>query len=150
MRNNLDLAIALVRNRHHISKIAHAPIDFDFLVQEFFKGGDVEDFIGGGLRGIDYELFVRERKEGERLAFGYMDARSVRGRKKSGDVERYLKTGATKELYLLRNFPRLATLRAFDRSRFLYRMHKYSLAYCSGSNGPMLCSPVQLQLRLES
>ena len=80
MRNDLDLAIALVRNRHHISEIAHTPIDFDFLMQELFEGGDVKDFIRCRLGGVDYELFVRERKWGREVSLiGSMDARSARG-----------------------------------------------------------------------
>lgn len=62
MRHHLDLPFPSpaptpqLRNRNLIPQIPDARIDFDLVVQEFLKGGDVEDFVRGGLRCVDYEL----------------------------------------------------------------------------------------------
>ena len=62
MRNHLDLALTHLTDLDDIAQIANAVVDFDFLVEEFLKGGDVEDFVGGGLGGVDYELFLGGEK----------------------------------------------------------------------------------------
>lgn len=57
MGNNLNLAIALLANLHRIAEIANAVVDFDLVVQEFFKGGDIEDLVCGRLGSVDDVLF---------------------------------------------------------------------------------------------
>ena len=54
--NNFDLAIANLTDLDHISEVTDAAVDLDFVVQEFLEGGDVEDLVGCGLRGVDDEL----------------------------------------------------------------------------------------------
>ena len=56
MRNHLYFPVALLADQHGFTKITDAIIDFDFVVEEFLESGDVEDFIRGGLRGVDDEL----------------------------------------------------------------------------------------------
>ena len=56
MRNHFDLAIPLLTDLHRIPQIPHPAIHLDFIVQELFKCGDVEDFVRGGLGGVDDEL----------------------------------------------------------------------------------------------
>ena len=57
MRNDFDLPVSDLVDRHLVSQIADAAIDLDLVVQELFEGGDVEDFVRGGLGGVDYELW---------------------------------------------------------------------------------------------
>ena len=56
VRNHLDLAVRLLRDDNRLAEVAGPAVDFDAVVQELFEGGDVEDFVGRGLRGIDREL----------------------------------------------------------------------------------------------
>lgn len=56
MCNDLDLSIALLADCHGITQISNTVVDLDFVVKEFLEGGDVEDFVGGGLGGVDDEL----------------------------------------------------------------------------------------------
>lgn len=56
MRDDLDLAIADLVNLDRVAEVASAAIDLDAVVEELFKGGDVEDLVVGGLRGVDDEL----------------------------------------------------------------------------------------------
>ena len=56
MRDDLDLAVPLLADQDRVPQIADAAVDFDLVVQELFKGGDVEDFVRGGLGGVDDEL----------------------------------------------------------------------------------------------
>jgi len=58
MRNNLDLPIANLGDLNNIAKVSNAAIDFDPILEELLKGGDVEDLIGSGLRGVDDKLFL--------------------------------------------------------------------------------------------
>jgi len=58
MRNNLDLPIANLGDLNNIAKVSNAAIDFDPILEELLEGGDVEDLIGGGLRGVDDKLFL--------------------------------------------------------------------------------------------
>lgn len=58
MRDNFDLAVALLADLHGIAQIPHPVIDFDLVVQEFLKRGDVEDLVRCGLRGVDDVLQI--------------------------------------------------------------------------------------------
>ena len=62
MGDNLDLALPLLTDLHHIAQVPHAPVDFNLVMQELFESGDVEDFIRGGLRGVDDELYNLKKK----------------------------------------------------------------------------------------
>ena len=62
MRNNLNLPIPLLANLHRFAQVPYPPIDLDLIVEELFESGDVEDFVRGGLRGVDYELRKRKTK----------------------------------------------------------------------------------------
>ena len=53
MRNHLDLAIPLLADLHDVTQVPHAVVDFDLVVEEFLKSGDVENFVGDGLGGVD-------------------------------------------------------------------------------------------------
>lgn len=53
MRDHLDLAVALLANLHGVAEVADAVVDFDLVVEELFKSADIEDFVCGGLRGVD-------------------------------------------------------------------------------------------------
>tara|TARA_R110002003_G_scaffold109_5_gene9163 strand:+ start:31071 stop:31280 length:210 start_codon:yes stop_codon:yes gene_type:complete len=56
VRNDLDLSIALLRDGNGVAKVASASLDLDAVVQELFKGLDVEDLVVDGLRAVDDEL----------------------------------------------------------------------------------------------
>lgn len=56
MRNNLNLPIPLLADLHRIPQIPDPPVHLDLVVQELFKGRDIEDFVRGGLGGVDDEL----------------------------------------------------------------------------------------------
>ena len=57
MRHHFNLALTPhLGDLDRIAEVAGPVIDFDLVVEEFFKGGDVEDFVRGGLGGVDYEL----------------------------------------------------------------------------------------------
>lgn len=56
MRDDLDLAVPLLADLHGIAQVVHAVVDLDLVVQELLEGGDVEDLVGRGLRGVDDEL----------------------------------------------------------------------------------------------
>lgn len=58
--NDLDLAVALLRDLHRLAQISDAAVDLDPVMQELLKGRDVEDLVAGRLRGIDDELFQFE------------------------------------------------------------------------------------------
>lgn len=45
MRNDLNLAIALLTYLHRITQIAYSIIDLYFVVKEFFEGGNIKDFV---------------------------------------------------------------------------------------------------------
>ena len=50
MRHHLDFALAAyLRDLDGIAQVAGPVIDFDLVVEELFKGGDVEYFVRGGL-----------------------------------------------------------------------------------------------------
>lgn len=60
MGNDLDFPIPLLRDLYDIAQVPNAPIDLDFVVEEFLEGRDIEDFVARRLRGID-DVLDRER-----------------------------------------------------------------------------------------
>ena len=54
--NDFNLPFTLLANLDRVAQIPYAVVDFDLVVQEFFKGRNVEDLVGGGLGGVDDEL----------------------------------------------------------------------------------------------
>jgi hypothetical protein len=54
--DDLDLALALLRDLDGLAEVADAALNLDLLVQELLKGRDIEDLVAGGLRGVDDEL----------------------------------------------------------------------------------------------
>ncbi len=56
MGNDLDLALALLRDLDGLAEVADAALNLDLLVQELLKGRDIEDLVARGLRGVDDEL----------------------------------------------------------------------------------------------
>lgn len=56
VRHNLNLAVAGLGDDNGVAKVARPAVDLDPLGQELLEGGDVEDLVVGGLRGIDDEL----------------------------------------------------------------------------------------------
>jgi len=56
MRYHLNLAIALLTDRHCIAEVSHSIVDLDLIVQEFLESGHVKDLIRGRLGGINDEL----------------------------------------------------------------------------------------------
>jgi len=60
MRNDLDLPIALLADLDRVAQVPRAAIDFDAVVQELLKGGDVEDLVRGGLGGVDDVLHLEK------------------------------------------------------------------------------------------
>lgn len=56
MRNDLDLSIADLGDLNGLAEVANAAVDLDLVLEELLEGGDVEDLVAGGLRGVDDEL----------------------------------------------------------------------------------------------
>jgi hypothetical protein len=56
MRNDLYLSITLLGDLNGVTEVSGAAIDLDAIVEEFLEGGEIEDFVIDGLRGIDDEL----------------------------------------------------------------------------------------------
>lgn len=56
MGNDLDLALALLLDNNVVAEVVGAAVDLDAVLEELLKGGDVEDLVAGGLRGVDDEL----------------------------------------------------------------------------------------------
>lgn len=56
MRNDLDLAITSLGDDDVVAEVADTALDLDAVVQELLEGGDVEDLVARGLRGVDDEL----------------------------------------------------------------------------------------------
>ena len=56
VRNNLDLAVANLRDGDDIAEIADSAFDLDAVVQELLEGRHIKDFVAGGLGGVDCEL----------------------------------------------------------------------------------------------
>jgi len=67
MRNDLDLAVALLTNLDGIAKVAGTAIDLDAVMEELLKGGEVEDLVGDGLRGVDDVLNRVSQVEGGKM-----------------------------------------------------------------------------------
>lgn len=63
MGNNFNLAITLLANLYRIAEIANAIVDFDLVVKEFFKGGDIEDLVRGRLGCVDDILYTQKKKK---------------------------------------------------------------------------------------
>lgn len=58
MRDDLDLAVAGLRDLDRVAEVAGAAVDLDAVVQELLEGRDVEDLVGGGLGCVDRVLSV--------------------------------------------------------------------------------------------
>ena len=56
MRNDLNLPITLLADLYGIPQIPNTIVDLDLIMQELLEGRDIENFVGGGLRGIDDKL----------------------------------------------------------------------------------------------
>jgi hypothetical protein len=56
VRNDLDLAIALLADGDGVTEVTGAALDLDAVVQELLEGLDVEDLVVDGLRAVDDEL----------------------------------------------------------------------------------------------
>lgn len=56
VRNDLDLAIALLADLDGITKVTGAALNLDAVVQELLESLDVEDLVVDGLRAVDDEL----------------------------------------------------------------------------------------------
>jgi hypothetical protein len=56
VRNDLDLAVTLLRDLDGLAEVSHATVHLDLLVQELLEGGDIEDLVAGRLGGVDDEL----------------------------------------------------------------------------------------------
>lgn len=54
--NDLDLAITDLGDLDGLAQVADTAVDLDLLVQELLEGGNIEDLVAGGLRGVDDEL----------------------------------------------------------------------------------------------
>lgn len=90
MGNDLDLAITDLGDLDGLAQVADAAVDLDLLVQELLEGGNIEDLVAGGLRGVDDEL---------------QDCRQHCARKTGGSVPRdviYLLGGLGRPALLLR------------------------------------------------
>ena len=58
MCHDLDLPIPNLTYRDRVTEIADTVVHLYLVMQEFLKGGDIEDLVRGGLRGIDDELHI--------------------------------------------------------------------------------------------
>ena len=58
MRDDLNLALSLLADLNDFTEVAYSAIDFDLVVKELLKGGNIEDLIRGGLRSIDNVLHI--------------------------------------------------------------------------------------------
>jgi hypothetical protein len=56
VRNDLDLAIALLADLDGVAKVTGATLDLDAVVQELLESLDVKDLVVDGLRAVDDEL----------------------------------------------------------------------------------------------
>ena len=54
--NDFDLPFTLLAYLNRVAQIPYAVVDLDLVVQEFLKGRNVKDLVGGGLGGVDDEL----------------------------------------------------------------------------------------------
>lgn len=58
MRNHFNLSIALLAYLYGVPQIPSSIINLDFIMEELFEGGNIEDLVGGGLGSIDDELQI--------------------------------------------------------------------------------------------
>lgn len=56
VRNDLDLAVALLGDLDDIAEVAGAALNLDAVVEELLESLDVEDLVVDGLRAVDDEL----------------------------------------------------------------------------------------------
>lgn len=56
MGDDLDLAVTDLGDLDGLAEVADAALNLDLLVQELLEGGDIEDLVARGLRGVDDEL----------------------------------------------------------------------------------------------
>ena len=56
VRNDLDLALALLGDLDDIAEVTGAALNLDAVVQELLESLDVEDLVVDGLRAVDDEL----------------------------------------------------------------------------------------------
>lgn len=54
--DDLDLAVTLLGDLDGVAEVVGAAINLDAVVKELLEGGDVEDLVAHGLRGVDDEL----------------------------------------------------------------------------------------------
>jgi hypothetical protein len=57
VRNNLDLAITLLRDLDGVTEVTGTAVNLYAVVKELLKGSDIEDLVVRGLGGVDDELF---------------------------------------------------------------------------------------------
>ena len=56
MRNNLDLAITLLRDLDGVAEVTGTAVNLYAVVKELFKGSDIEDLVIRRLGGVDDKL----------------------------------------------------------------------------------------------
>lgn len=56
MSHHLDLSISNLLDLNDIAQVADTSINLDLVLEELLEGRDVEDLVGGRLRGVDDEL----------------------------------------------------------------------------------------------
>lgn len=56
VRNNLNLAIALLADLDDVSQVTGAAFNLDAVVEELLEGGNVKDLVVGRLGAVDDEL----------------------------------------------------------------------------------------------
>jgi hypothetical protein len=56
VRNDLDLAIALLADGDGVAEVTGAALDLDAVVQELLERLEIEDLVVDGLRAVDDEL----------------------------------------------------------------------------------------------
>ena len=54
--NDLNLALALLLDNNLVAKVVGDAVNLDAVLEELLEGGDVENLVAGGLRGVDDEL----------------------------------------------------------------------------------------------
>lgn len=64
--DDLDLAVTLLGDLDGVAEVVGAAINLDAVVKELLEGGDVEDLVAHGLRGVDDELRRASEWAGEK------------------------------------------------------------------------------------
>lgn len=59
VRDNLNLAVARLRDNNGLAEVANTAVNLDAIDKVLFKGGNIKDLVAGGLRGIDDKLLGR-------------------------------------------------------------------------------------------